>query len=62
MLKINISQTGKGFFRDKDLYDTERGRSYKVSFLGIKLFERTSDYKLDLKDEGSSKVGFKNKD
>ena len=60
MLKIDIIQTGKAFFRDKTVvYDKGRHKNVKIYFLGMKVFEREYNYEIEFDEKLDIGLGFK---
>lgn len=58
MLKINILQIGKGFFKKEILYDTDRVRTFKVYIFGICIFQRDYHYTISILDETNKEMGY----
>jgi hypothetical protein len=59
MLKVKKDHTCKSVWKNDDLFDIERTKTYKVTIFGLTLWSKTEDYKSDWIYERNDKIGFK---
>jgi hypothetical protein len=60
MLKVERKHECKSYFKNNDLFDSERMKEYKVTLFGWTIYKRSDSYNCDVKEGKNNNPGFKN--
>jgi hypothetical protein len=59
MIKKEFDHTSKSYWRNNELYDSERTKRKKVKIFGLTIWEYNETFRCDLVSEQSENIGFK---
>lgn len=62
MIKKELIHSSKSYWRNNDLYDSERQKSRTVKIFGLTIWKDTEDFRCDIIEDVSEKIGFKAKE